>query len=344
MMESVADGTGRTGGMAAGPVPIECDCGAKLKVPAQAIGRLVKCPKCDGVLRVAQPDTLGIAPLEVGGGSDPGALVNELAAQPRSAPAKGSAAGGAPSECPSCGAPLPAAAKLCVQCGFQVDTGRKLTAAEVGKGKVAGAAGKAAGAAGRTGLGIALCVVGAMLGAAVWYAVATLTGYEIGWIAWGIGILAGAGMLLGTGGPSSGGAVVAAGAAALGIVAGKLLVFYLVAVPQAEDAYNDSEIKRAAVAEELATEHMELEGVLPSEWDRIREGVLPEAQKIVSGMSDERVNELWDDKYGDTVLGSLSSSSAFFKAMFGWLDILFILLALGSAAKLAGSGITKGGD
>lgn len=64
--------------------------------------------------------------------------------------------------------------------------------------------------------------VGGALGAAVWAAVSYFTNFEIGWIAWGIGALVGAGTAMGAGaaaGPPTGTA--AAVIAVLAVLAGK---------------------------------------------------------------------------------------------------------------------------
>ncbi|MHC4797020.1 MAG: hypothetical protein ACYTF1_10285, partial [Planctomycetota bacterium] len=55
--------TSGTGGSAAVPAPSDligfnCDCGQKLKVPAGAVGKKVKCPKCSLVLVVRDPSAV----------------------------------------------------------------------------------------------------------------------------------------------------------------------------------------------------------------------------------------------------------------------------------------------
>jgi hypothetical protein len=67
---------------------------------------------------------------------------------------------------------------------------------------------------------------GAILGAVVWGIIAKVTGYEVGWIAWGVGFAAGGGaaMMGGRGVPS---AALGAVFALLGIVGGKYLAAHL---------------------------------------------------------------------------------------------------------------------
>jgi hypothetical protein len=69
-------------------------------------------------------------------------------------------------------------------------------------------------------------VIGAVIGGVVWGLIATATGYEIGWIAWGVGWLAGVGVVLFAGGrrgrPLQ---LVAVAAAVLGLLIGKYFTF-----------------------------------------------------------------------------------------------------------------------
>jgi len=67
----------------------------------------------------------------------------------------------------------------------------------------------------------------AAAGGIIWGLIAVTTGYEIGWIAWGVGLLAGTGVVMFAGGrkglPLQ---LVAVFAAALGILIGKYFTFY----------------------------------------------------------------------------------------------------------------------
>lgn len=71
-------------------------------------------------------------------------------------------------------------------------------------------------------------LIGGVAGAAIWAAVVKFTGFEIGWVAWGIGALVGLGFRLGAkdlGTPATG--VLAAAVALLAVLAGKYTVVYL---------------------------------------------------------------------------------------------------------------------
>jgi hypothetical protein len=69
--------------------------------------------------------------------------------------------------------------------------------------------------------GIVGAAVGAAIGALIWALVSKFTGYEIGWIAWGVGALAGFGAVM-MGGRGRAMAVIAAVLALAGIFVGKV--------------------------------------------------------------------------------------------------------------------------
>lgn len=111
-------------------VRVTCPCGQKLSVPDEAIGRPVKCPKCQAVfvVRAGQATEKSASPpAEVEG--RPG----RKSSAPATAPAHdsvfdelGLAAKPEGIECPECHAHLPVNAVLCVQCGYSFQLGRKL--------------------------------------------------------------------------------------------------------------------------------------------------------------------------------------------------------------------------
>lgn len=122
---------------------------------------------------------------------------------------------------------------MCVSCGYNTRTGRatqaatgldtRRTAKEV--------AARLAVSAGTFVLGCILCTVGALIGAVIWCAVAVTTHYEIGWIAWGLGVLAGAGMTLGYRQKNIKAGVLAAVIALFGIGAAKVMIILYFARP-----------------------------------------------------------------------------------------------------------------
>ena len=81
-------------------------------------------------------------------------------------------------------------------------------------------------------IGVGLSGAGALLGAFVWALIAIITGFEIGWIAWGVGFCAGAGMAYGhhlsDGIDDFLGGATASTMSVFGILAGKYAVYQFV--------------------------------------------------------------------------------------------------------------------
>ncbi len=72
-------------------------------------------------------------------------------------------------------------------------------------------------------------VIGGLVGACVWAGVEFTTGYQVGWIAWGIGALAGIGVQLGgRGAGGAAGGLTAAGAAIVSVLVAKAMVSTLI--------------------------------------------------------------------------------------------------------------------
>lgn len=253
-----------------------CDCGSALRVPRSAIVRKAKCPKCQSVVVIAEPrEEEDESEFRIAGfddapyGSQPsgvdaddgGSAADEFAASAASA-ASAAAKAAAPSSadvgnalCSNCKSPMAENAVLCVSCGFNRLTGKVVGAAGVGGDPdAAESKKKRKGGEGRsfTGtflLGCVLSAVGAMIGGAVWVGVAIASGYEIGYIAWGLGLLAGLGMKFGLREESPLGGVTAAGISLFGIAVVKAaLVIFLVGSYVVENM-EGPEDHRTAIAE-----------------------------------------------------------------------------------------------
>jgi hypothetical protein len=94
-------------------------------------------------------------------------------------------------------------------------------------------------------------VIGGAIGAAIWIAVSYFANFEIGWIAWGVGVLCGFGFAIGSGrvgGP--GGAVIAVGVALLSLVVGRIGSVALAV----NDAYQSDDIVTGAIADVIEHE------------------------------------------------------------------------------------------
>lgn len=136
---------------------VRCACGAKLAVPASAVGRRVRCPKCREILTVpaAEPESsAGESPeldsdlfAALGEGQTVARPAGEIAAPPR--PARTDAASlygiapeidvprerpaaptGPPAVCPACQAAYPPGTRVCTRCGVNIKTGRSLITRE----------------------------------------------------------------------------------------------------------------------------------------------------------------------------------------------------------------------
>ena len=222
-------------------IKVQCSCGQKLKMPGSAAGRRAKCPKCASVFRIPPEDKQPVAASPES--SDGGSLLEDLAAMERSAEALAPPEGtrqenpGGVIACLGCGQRLPADAVICVSCGYNTQTGRTTRAANAKRADAAAAVRGAAAGASRILIGCACSLCGALLGAGIWCGVTVATEYEIGWIAWGLGALAGGGMLLGNGGPDARAGVLAALISLVGILAAKvMLIIYILGPEVAEDA------------------------------------------------------------------------------------------------------------
>ncbi len=203
---------------------VRCPCGTKLKLPVSAAGRKAKCPKCEKVFRIPElpvPDTTSTLAADDDAG---GSLLDDLADLQSSAPAPAAPATPAGEACPKCGAAMANGAVLCVSCGFNRQSGRVVRKAKE-KGAVRKVRLPGSGGRGSVAVGCALSMAGALVGAVIWCVVALSTQYEIGWIAWALGLLAGGGMVLGCKKREPSYGVLAAAIALGGIVAAKVMVF-----------------------------------------------------------------------------------------------------------------------
>jgi hypothetical protein len=100
----------------------------------------------------------------------------------------------------------------------------------------------------RTPLAIAAGLAAGLLSGGAWAAIVLLTGYEIGWAAWGIGAVVGIAMGWATQNRSRGLALTAAGLAIVGLVAGKAFVMAGSTDAMADHLMENPEYLEAAVA------------------------------------------------------------------------------------------------
>lgn len=214
-------------------------CGKQYQVKAELAGKKAKC-KCGTVIPIPVPqpiqsepqlaplteeDPLGADPL---GGDPLGAFPAADASLPGSSDPLFDDALPAGGQLPSLPAQFPA---------MPAQSASQTEAKPVASAPATEQTSFGTGAA--LGIGIGISGIGAGAGAMLWAAIAIMTGYEIGWIAWGVGIGAGAGMavahhisdkiddLLG--------GVIASVWAIVGILAAKFVVYQVVVLPLIAD-------------------------------------------------------------------------------------------------------------
>ena len=206
--------------------------------------------------------------------------------------------------------------------------------------------------------------VGGLVGAAIWAAIAYYANFEIGWIAWGIGVLAGFGAAVGAKGEgdiATGG--IAAVAAIAGIGLGKFgAIHFAVDKELNSPAFqshlvvsNDDMLMVYAdqVVEEWEAANKKIiwpENVVPEEASSEAEYPKPvwaEAKKRWTALSvdDQTAAKEQQVTYRKEMTEFLRASikSDAFKESFGPFDILWAVLALGSAFGI-GRGGSGGGE
>ena len=219
-------------------------------------------------------------------------------------------------------------------------------------------------------VGTALCLLGAAIGVAIWSLIAYKTGYTIGWIAWGLGALAGLGMYVGHRDFSPLAGLIAAGVSLVGVFAAKLIVFWLVVYGVVTGHSSNSDVRRAALAFRMAAESLFQEGIEPNDpqWEQLWDGAFADAERSVKSLSDEDVQTRLDEyleaerAYAQEMAAANPEAAAqpvsasevvtavaaesgtgsflgfFFTSMFRLRDLLFIFLAVASAYRMGAYG------
>jgi hypothetical protein len=339
----------------ANTISVHCPCGKKLKAPATAVGRKAKCPNCGNVMTVTAP--LPPPPSSVGvEENDP--LYDLAHAAPPAPPAPPPVQQQA--VCPSCHSPMTAGAILCTSCGYDTRSGQKLSttlaAASAGtppasmplpgrmpfkpKQPAADDGTRAAYIRGTIISGIA-----ALIGAFIWFGVAKATEREIGWIAWGVGVMAGFGMMIGANGNSPTAGMIAAAMSVGGILLGKFMVFTFVVMPMFGQLLDKtlggiSDMDKLEVwvtNQQLEKKKLDIE----TASDAQRAAANAEATKLIAKMDakskaaeTKKAQENFSRLMGEAA-EEIPKSRLFFSTMFGPLDVLFFILAIASAFKVA---------
>lgn len=266
--------------------------------------------------------------------------------------------------CPSCGNGMPGGAVVCTLCGYNKQTGQTMGVhVQKGPGKAATAATAALGAASAVGglaagpmaliLATVGAVIGGVIGGGIWAAITYTTHREIGWIAWGVGGLVGAGASLGARGHAgliTG--VIALVVAFVSVTGGKWAAFSMIVDDLASNRKNLPRLTETdmiamsahAVHEEFAAQGKNYawpNGVEPEEADEEGEFAAPvwaEAKSRWEANDQEtRDSILRQAQSGYQTAAAEEFKANNFGAMFSVFDVLFYGLALFTAFKLGAS-------
>lgn len=256
--------------------------------------------------------------------------------------------------CPRCGTPVGPDDVRCGRCGadLRMATGMDAAAGARKAGNVAPA--------------LAVSVVAAVIGGIAWAAIASLIGNEVGFLACGVGLLAGGGATLCTRERSTRIGIAAAGCAILGLLCGKFLMFEWGAVRVAtkELSKNERFVAVVVLFETLQEEKHTL-GEAAQEIDlspadlaseeraekieHLVQQLTPEQEERLLKKANERLAKLTDSgrealvrKYVEHIVARISLSDRF-RTMFSVWAIIWFALATGIAWKM-GAGPGRAAD
>ena len=208
-------------------------------------------------------------------------------------------------------------------------------------------------------------VIAGLVGAAVWAGIAYGTGYEVGWIAWGIGVIVGFGVASGSEGGTRAGSL-AAVISIFAILGGKYAAVELIMnkelprqselIEQALAKLENDEFVISVLADDIVAEreaHGQTiawpRGVVPDEAEERSDypsDIWSEASSQWNQMSKED-RQACRTEIGDAIRENIKEgygtfwrevSKEGFVSSFGVLDIVFIVLALVTAFKIAARG------
>lgn len=282
-------------------------------------------------------------------------------------PSDGDPSGGVSPElmCSNCGA-YQGTMDQCVSCGYSRSEGKviKVKKAKPAKSPSDGKGGVLAGALGAAVASnpIVWALGGLLLGSigsGIWALVSWKTHYEIGWIAWGIGVLAGIGVSLVCGGGRQGmvSGIIACVCAIACIAGGKYAAIAIegnqvFAKFAANHKFDDHDLQ-VRLARQVAADwsHQGKPLVWPKDKDKDPDEA-EAAADFPPGVWDAaqakwNQGEKWQADYREKeeaafqqnlVLAKPKIIAAVWKRSFGFFDILWCLLAIGSAFKIASGG------
>ncbi len=301
-------------------ITIKCKCGGRFRVPATAVGKKVKCPKCNEVVRISAPRPK-VAPVPTPLSEDDDFL---------------SSLGEQESEADALGPPLPAIAP------------RPRPTSQRGAQAAAGLASGLAKSTGAFAMGVILSAVGGFVGGLVWYLIAVGTDYEIGYVALGVGFLAGAGMIVGYRQANAKAGLVAALIAVAAILGAKFTIFTM-AIDAYEQTYRQSGeyqtniVQSFMSSEILAADGIDAEKSTDEQWD----AAWAKAEEPVAAMSEEEVRAAYEEIAANneipTQVGATDRASGLMSTL-GPFDALWLLLAIAAAWRLGNNGFSGSED
>jgi len=196
--------------------------------------------------------------------------------------------------------------------------------------------------------------IGGLIGAVAWAAIAYFFRVEVGYVAWAIGGLVGFGSALGTRGGSPASGIIAVAITVVAICAGKFLAIYLAIsgelanMPQNRDQLSD-EFCISLVADDICADKM-MKGE-PINWPGGELAEAPEKQSDYPPDIWQEAAKSWGEKdaaartaYIDNFFQTRDAAIQAFRqqitldaflASFGFIDIIFFVLAIITAWRLA---------
>jgi hypothetical protein len=202
-------------------------------------------------------------------------------------------------------------------------------------------------------------LVAGAIGAGIWAVIAYFTGFELGWIAWGVGLLVGVGVAIGNKGEGSVPAgVLAAVLAILSVVGGKYAMVRMVIPDEGElvastiAALEDEELVVSYVADGVVQEFEQQgkavnwpEGV--ERFQAVAEGDYPADVWAIAASRWDAMSAEEQAAYRAEIRTDIEASAAAFRDMisqagflgtFGLMDIIFFTLAVLTAFKIGRAG------
>lgn len=195
---------------------------------------------------------------------------------------------------------------------------------------------------GRTPLALAAGLAAALVAGGIWAWLVFLTNMEIGYVAWGVGVLVGVAMSKVTSQRTQQLAIAAAAFAVIGLLAGKIFIYSGGAGVIADDLTENEEVLRAALAwemyggGELEPQTMAALEATEAAGDTLSDALWADMLR----QSDARLAELTPEEKHDIAMfvagGALQEMGliAGIKAQLSLFDLLWLFLAVGTAYRM----------